>query len=186
MTLKRSTFLLYLVMVIIAIQSCSKHYFRSNYQDANRLLYESDSIKTKLFLKAHLKNGDICILKDNWAVDTISNVLSGRGTRFDFNRSKVSDGEMSIPIREVDHFSLQYAKGEPYWATIPVAAALPFIHGAYSIISVPVHLIVTVSVTSAGKSSFSYSEKDMTNDKMSMFARFPQGIPAHIDPSSIK
>ena len=41
------------VISVLAIQACGGYYFRSNYKTANALMHDSDSLKTKLFLKAH-------------------------------------------------------------------------------------------------------------------------------------
>lgn len=94
------------LMALISILGCStKTYtFRSNYKDANQLLHDSTNLETKLYLKAHLKNGDICILKDSWQVDTLSNLVSGVGTKYDFNRKQVSEGSISLPIDSVAIF----------------------------------------------------------------------------------
>lgn len=90
--------------VSLAILACSKHYFRSNYKNANALLHETDTLDTKPYLKAHLKNGNVCILKDSWKVDTLTNFLSGNGSLYNFNREKVSEGKITIPIDSVAIF----------------------------------------------------------------------------------
>ena len=43
-----------LVVGLVAIQACKTHYFRSNYQDANALLHDTQNIQIKPYLKAHL------------------------------------------------------------------------------------------------------------------------------------
>ena len=93
---------------------------------------------------------------------------------------------ITVPISEVERFKLKYAAPRNYGWTIPVFIVYPFIHGIYSIITMPIHLIVTITVTVTGQNAFTYSDKDMTYDKLRMFARFPQGIPPHIDLASIK
>lgn len=93
-----------LVIGLITIQACKTYYFRSNYQDANKLLHETQNIQTKPYLKAHLKNGDVCILMDSWQVDTVSNLLTGNGTKYNFNRAKVFEGAISILIDSVAIF----------------------------------------------------------------------------------
>jgi hypothetical protein len=95
--------LLLLFSILVAL-SCTKHYFRSNYKEANQLLHSTDTLKTKPFLKAHLKNGDICILTDQWRVDTVANFLNGRGQRYDFNRKKIYDGAIILAIDSVAIF----------------------------------------------------------------------------------
>src|SRR5436309_267728 len=89
------------VIAIIGIQSCAVYYFRSNYKDANSLLHQTNNLQTKPFLKAHLKNGDVCILKDSWKIDTALNTVSGYGTKYDFNRKMIFEGAIKIPIDSV-------------------------------------------------------------------------------------
>src|SRR6478736_7618170 len=92
------------LLAAFALQACSPYYFRSNYQDANKLLYDTKSPHTKPFLKAHLRNGDVCILRNSWQVDTSQKLVSGSGMRFDFNRKKTFDGPMQIPLDSVAIF----------------------------------------------------------------------------------
>ncbi len=101
---KTIIYTLVIVVAIIGIQSCINHYFRSNYKAANRLLHETNNLKTKPFLKAHLKNGDVCILTDSWEVDTIANKLTGDGIQYDFNRNREYKGIISISIDSVAIF----------------------------------------------------------------------------------
>ena len=93
---------------------------------------------------------------------------------------------MVISLNDVSHFKLRYAKPKHYGWTIPAFIVYPLIHGYYSIASIPIHLIVTISVTVSGESAFMYSDKNMTYEKLKMFARFPQGIPPNVDLASIK
>ena len=93
---------------------------------------------------------------------------------------------MTVPVNEVKKFKLWYAKPKHYGWTIPVYTLATISHGWWLIFSAPVNLIVTISVTASGESAFTYSSKDMTYDKLKMFARFPQGIPPDIDLASIK
>jgi len=105
MNIKLPLINLVFLMLLIGLHSCSEPYhFRSNYKSVNSLIHETDNIKTKPYLKAHLKNGDICILRDSWKIDTISNVIKGNGTTFDFNRSKTHQGYVSIVIDSVAIF----------------------------------------------------------------------------------
>jgi hypothetical protein len=78
-----------IVALIFGIQSCGARYFRSNYRDANSLIHGTENLQKKPFLKAHLKNGNVCIVKDSWIIDTISNSVVGTGTIYDFNRHAV-------------------------------------------------------------------------------------------------
>ena len=97
-------YLLAFGLVIISIASCATYYFRSQYMAANKMMHESKNLETKPFLKAHLRNGDVCILKDSWDIDTIGNVVIGTGIRYDFNRQKIHEGTISISIDSVAIF----------------------------------------------------------------------------------
>lgn len=100
-------FPVYLVIIVIGmltIQACKTYYFRSNYKDANKLLHETENIRTKPYLKAHLKNGDVYILKNSWKIDTLQNLVSGKGSHYDFNRTLLLKGEISVPIDSVAIF----------------------------------------------------------------------------------
>lgn len=92
------------MIVIIGIQSCVTYYFRSNYKDTNSLIHGTKNLQTKPFLKAHLKSGDVCILKDSWEIDTTLNIVSGNGTQYDFNRRQTFQGSINIPIDSVAIF----------------------------------------------------------------------------------
>ena len=92
----------------------------------------------------------------------------------------------TIPMADVKRFELQYAAHKKHGWAIPFFSLLTLSHGVGLIATLPINLIVTISVAAGGKKSFTYSKKKMTYDKLKMFARFPQGIPAHIDMDMIK
>lgn len=104
MTKKIIFFTLTVVIVIIGIQSCATYYFRSNYKDTNSLIHGTKNLQTKPFLKAHLNNGDVCILNDSWKIDTTLNIVSGNGTKYDFNRRQTYQGSINIAIDSVAIF----------------------------------------------------------------------------------
>ena len=89
------------IITIVFFQACKTYYFRSDYKHANELLHSAKNLETKPFLKAHLKNGDVCILKDSWQIDTIQNVISGNGMRYNFNRVKTFEGKIKINLDSV-------------------------------------------------------------------------------------
>ena len=96
--------ILFIITGLITIQACTTYYFRNNYKDANSLIHQTADLKVKLFLKAHMKNGDVCILKDSWSVDTLQSLVMGNGTRYEFNRNMIYQGTMSIPVDSVALF----------------------------------------------------------------------------------
>lgn len=105
--MKKKKLLLAFVFIVgglLLFSTCKNYYFRSNYQNANGLLYESKQQTTKPFLKAHLKNGDVCVMRDQWQIDPQTNILSGEGTTYDFTRNKARYGAISIPVDSVAIF----------------------------------------------------------------------------------
>ncbi len=110
---KAAFYFLLIVSSVLVIQACTKFYFRSNYTDANKLLHETKNIVTKPFLKAHLKNGDVWILKNTWQVDTVQNLVTGFGVRYNFNRTKAEEGLASIFIDSVAIFETNQKLDEP-------------------------------------------------------------------------
>lgn len=90
------------IIVIIIFQNCKTYQFRSNYKDVSSLLHQEG--EGKLYLKAHLKNGDVCILRDTWKIDTTKNELIGVGDRYDFNRNKIYNGDIFIPVDSISIF----------------------------------------------------------------------------------
>ena len=131
---KISFLILLLTIAVIAIQSCNTYYFRSNYKDANSLIHDGANLQTKPFLKAHLKNGDICIFKDSWEVDTTLNVLSGSGSRYDFNRNKLFEDAISILIDSVAIFETNIKIQKPEAGRITALSILAGLDVAVGII----------------------------------------------------
>lgn len=94
-TLLKSILLLYL------FSSCTTNFFRNNYYSHNQLLHTVKDTTSQPFIKAHLKNGNVCILDPDWTIDTINNKLRGYGTEYDFNRREIFKGSLNIPLDSV-------------------------------------------------------------------------------------
>lgn len=91
-----------LLIVTIGIQACEPpYYFRSNYNRAIHLLHEQERTGQKPYLKAHLKNGDVCIFQDQWHTEFATNRISGQGKIYDFNRRPVYEGSVSLLIDSI-------------------------------------------------------------------------------------
>lgn len=91
-------------LLVLSLSSCSKHYFRSNYIDSNALMHETENLKTKPFLKAHMKDVTVSILKDSWHFNASSQTISGAGSTYGINRNKIFEGNISIPVDSVAIF----------------------------------------------------------------------------------
>ncbi len=92
-------------ILVTVIHSCRKtYYFRNVYQEHNTLIHESQNLQKKPFLKAHMHSGDVYILRDSWQLDSINSLMTGKGTHYNFNRSIISEGELSFPLDSVALF----------------------------------------------------------------------------------
>lgn len=91
-------------ILFFGLFACNKYYFRANYRDANSLIHATSSLPVQPFLKAHIKNGDVCILTNTWAIDNKQNTVSGAGVKYDFNRNLIFEGDLVIPIDSVAIF----------------------------------------------------------------------------------
>lgn len=91
----------------------------------------------------------------------------------------------TIPVTGIKTFKLMYAQPKNYGWTIPVSALVTLSHGYLAIATAPANLIVTSIVTARGHNAFTYSEEDMSWEKLKMFARFPQGLPANVQVADI-
>lgn len=173
-----------LVVLMLSIQSCATYQFRSTYKETNSLIHETSNLQTKPFLKAHLKNGDICILSDTWTIDTVNNQVSGSGQKFDFNRNRVFEGELSIPIDDVAIFETNTKLVKPEAgrvAALSIMAGVDVIIGVFCIInpkacfgSCPTfymnehdnfHYADAEGFTNAISPSMEYSDIDALNNK---------------------
>jgi len=93
---------------------------------------------------------------------------------------------VKVPVNQINHFELRYAQPKHYGWTIPLFTAATLGHGVFLLFTAPINIIGTVIVTASGEDAFMYTEKDITYEKLNLFARFPQGIPSNIELSSIK
>jgi hypothetical protein len=93
---------------------------------------------------------------------------------------------ITVPTSAMSGFVVRYARARHYGWTIPIGLLLPYIHGAFSIYTLPLHLIGTIPVTVAGEKSYRLTEKELSPDKLHLFARFPQGLPENVPLSRLR
>lgn len=91
-----------------------------------------------------------------------------------------------VPISQISKFKLLYATPKNYAWTIPVYVLATASHGFYLLFTAPANLLATVAITSSGFNAFTYNNQIITYEKLSKFARFPQGIPPNINIASIR
>lgn len=94
----------FFLLFFFLFSSCAYklHSFRTDYKHYNEFIH--NNAQEKLFLKAHLKNGNVCIMSDSWSIDTIRNEVTGYGIRYDYNRRKLNESNLVIPIDSVAIF----------------------------------------------------------------------------------
>ena len=93
---------------------------------------------------------------------------------------------LRIPIADIRKFKLQYAQQPNYAWSIPVFSAVSLVHGLVASLTLPLNLLVTTAVTISGETDFQYNNRNLSYHKLRMFARFPQGLPPHVDLASIQ
>ena len=129
---KRLVFFISVLTILVTVFACNHYFFRSNYENGNALIHETENLKTKPFLKAHLKNGDVCILKDSWIIDSLT--VSGTGTRYDYNRVLIHEGELQINIADVAIFEANTKLIDPEnerVTTLQILTGLDVVLGIY-------------------------------------------------------
>lgn len=128
-----------LLIVIISIQACeAPYYFRSNYNRAINMLHEQERTGQKPYLKAHLKNGDVCIFQDQWSTEAATNRITGHGKMYDFNRKPVYEGSVSLLINSVAIFETNKVPEETESARVTalsILTALDLALGVYCAIN---------------------------------------------------
>lgn len=93
--------IIWISAILLLSFGCSNYQFRSSYRSANALLHDMKKINEQPFLKAHHASGKVYLLGQDWKIDTISGVISGRGTLYDFNRTIVSQGRQEFSIDSI-------------------------------------------------------------------------------------
>ncbi|MCH8902402.1 MAG: hypothetical protein IIA45_00570 [Bacteroidetes bacterium] len=166
----RISYIILGLLLAVLISSCTtqKYLPKSSNIDENRF----GSYITIYRIEDKMVKGELI------AVDSIRLVV--------LVRTKEIPQSVIVPISEISSFKIRYARPKNYLWTIPLFTLSTVAHGIFLVITAPINLIVTTNVTVSGAFSFTYSDKKMTDDKLKMFARFPQGIPPNIDISSIR
>lgn len=92
----------------------------------------------------------------------------------------------TISIADISSFKLTYAQPKNYGLTIPGSALVSLSHGYLAIFTAPINIAVTSIITAHGANAFTYNNKNIIWEDLKMFARFPQGIPPHIEMANIE
>ncbi len=92
---------------------------------------------------------------------------------------------IEVPFENIRYFDLKYAHSKHGW-TIPVYIAVVATNGFWSVFTLAPTLIISINATKAGKYRFKSKKNEIVLQELSMYARFPQGIPPGLDKSKIK
>lgn len=168
----KAAYLPFGILFLIGLFSCSSFRFRSNYRDVNELLHKTESLSSTPFLKAHLKNGDVCILTDRWVVDQSSHTLTGLGERYDFNRNSTYRGPLSIPVDSVAIFETNAKIEKPEEGRVRALAILA-----------GVDLLVGVFCMSNPKACYGSCPTFYVDEKDNLFYADAEGFSSAIAPS---
>jgi hypothetical protein len=93
-----------LLTILLPCCSTMPYFFRTNYNSVNELIHAEENLQTRPFLKAHLKDGGVVILKDTWQVDSVQEFISGNGIVYDSRRTPTHTGPVNVPIDDVAIF----------------------------------------------------------------------------------
>ena len=85
-----------------------------------------------LFIKLHMKNGDLYLL-ENWRVLADKDSVSGSGKLFDPNRDVISEGQFTVPIQQVVLAETNQINGP---VGTGVLAALTIVTGIFTIVCI--------------------------------------------------
>jgi hypothetical protein len=92
-------------LLVIMVQSCSKSVLiRDNYYDVNSLIHNTNQINDEVYLKAHMKNGDVYVFPNEWQLEPNEDVVIGKATQYDPYRKELNRGILKVKVDEVALF----------------------------------------------------------------------------------
>ncbi len=95
------------------------------------------------------------------------------------NRRRQTSVEQ-IPWDAIDNYRVYYAHGKSLALFPPLYAVMTLSHGWFSILTMPVNLIATITAHITSQHEHVLRKKDIAPEALSLFARFPQGIPPNV------
>jgi len=88
--------------------------------------------------------------------------------------------------KDVRDFELLYAKPKNYGLVAPIFVLSTISHGFFLAITAPINIMSFIIVSKFEKKEFTYDNSNISYDRLKMFARYPQGIPANVNIADIK
>lgn len=94
---------------------------------------------------------------------------------------------IKVPVSEIQSYKVRVVRPVNYTtAAILLPLATPFMHGLFSIFSLPLNLLVTGAVAASSHNSFVFNETKVPINQLFRYARYPGGIPEGIELSMIR
>ncbi len=84
------------------------------------------------FIKLHMKNGDLYVL-NNWIVDSKSSSVNGTGKLVNANREIISEGQFTVPVKEIVIAETNHIKSSSALGTLTV---LTIVTGIFTIVCI--------------------------------------------------
>lgn len=101
---KNRSLLIFSVLFILFVSNCVSLYkFRQTYSDAPSLVDKAINYKV-LYLKAHLKDGELVLFKKEWTIDTVKAKICGDAVRYDMYRNISENGVQCIDFDQIQLF----------------------------------------------------------------------------------
>lgn len=122
LTMKYLKYLTLILILFITTQSCVTKLSRFNFKDSNSLINKVKEYKKTPYIKAHLVNGDICLLNEKWYIDSTYLNLIGMGVQCDYNRNLKLIGSISVPLDSVAIYEVNERMDDP--DVIPILALI--------------------------------------------------------------
>lgn len=88
----------------LLVQCSTKGLNKSVSKEWNHLNAVKDLPESNTYLKAHYKNGNLTVFKDNWRVNREQKTVVGFGKTYDYQRNPLTYGEIIIPIDSIALF----------------------------------------------------------------------------------
>jgi hypothetical protein len=84
------------------------------------------------FIKLHMKNGDLYVL-NNWIVDSKSSTVNGTGKLVNANREIISEGQFTVPVKEIVIAETNHIKSSSAVGTLTV---LTIVTGIFTVVCI--------------------------------------------------
>lgn len=94
----------FLIFLLTHCASVKQSDLKNNYKSLNSLLLNSGDPDSRPFLKAHMKNGNVILITQNWKIDTNVYAIHGYGRVYNIDRVLVQEDYIEIPIDSIALF----------------------------------------------------------------------------------